>query len=99
MLDFFKTLVKCNLPGLLYNDLLQFLVHPITISQGAGAGDVVIHKQAYYSLAKCVAAITVTMHQQAIHIVPQFINEIRTARQDSQRIFTLLVVGEIGREM
>ncbi|RZB66666.1 cullin-associated NEDD8-dissociated protein 1 [Asbolus verrucosus] len=99
MLDFFKTLVQCNLPGLSYNDLLQFLIHPISISQGVGAGDIVIHKQAYYSLAKCVAAITVTMQHTALHIVPQFINEIRTARHDSQKIFTLLVVGEIGREI
>lgn len=99
MLDFFKTLVQCNLPGLSYNDLLQFLIQPITVSQGAGAGDVPIHKQAYYSLAKCVAAITVTMQHQALQIVPQFINEIPTARHDSQKIFTLLVVGEIGREM
>jgi cullin-associated NEDD8-dissociated protein 1 len=99
MLEFFKTLVQCNLPGLSYNDLLQFLIHPVSISQGVGAGDVVIHKQAYYSLAKCVAAITVTMQHTALHIVPQFINEIRTARHDSQKIFTLLVVGEIGREI
>ncbi|XP_044257635.1 cullin-associated NEDD8-dissociated protein 1 isoform X1 [Tribolium madens] len=99
MLEFFKTLVQCNLPGLSYNDLLQFLVHPISISQGAGAGDAVIHKQAYYSLAKCVAAITVTMQHQALQIVPQFINEIRTSRHDAQKIFTLLVVGEIGREI
>lgn len=99
MLDFFKALVRCNLPGLTYTDLLSFLVLPISTAQGVGGGDSPIHKQAYYSLAKCVAAITVTMQPTVLYIIPQFINEILTARHDAQKMFTLLVVGEIGREM
>lgn len=68
------------------------------ISNLATCQTATLHKQAFYSLAKCVAAITVT-DARALPVVPQFINEIQTASTDSQQIFALLVVGEIGREM
>ncbi|KAJ8923621.1 hypothetical protein NQ315_010200 [Exocentrus adspersus] len=97
MLDFFKSLVKCNLPGLNYDSLLRLLLMPI--SNLATCQTATLHKQAFYSLAKCVAAITVTCHAHALPVVPQFINEIQTASTDSQQIFALLVVGEIGREI
>lgn len=97
MLEFFKSLVKCNLPGLSYDCLLRLLLMPISnLSTNQQAA---LHKQAFYSLAKCVAAITVVCQSQALPVIPQFINEIQTATSDSQQIFALLVVGEIGREM
>ncbi|XP_072401896.1 cullin-associated NEDD8-dissociated protein 1 [Diabrotica undecimpunctata] len=97
MLDFFKSLVVCNIPDLSYDHLLRLLLMPISnLSVNPSA---TLHKQAFYSLAKCVAVITVTCHSQAHPIVPQFINEIQTAATDSQQIFALLVVGEIGRKI
>ncbi|KAH1023273.1 cullin-associated NEDD8-dissociated protein 1 isoform X2 [Dendroctonus ponderosae] len=97
MLEFFKSLVKCNLPGLSYDYLLRLLLMPISnLSTNQQA---VLHKQAFYSLAKCVAAITVVCQSQALPVIPQFINEIQCATSDSQQIFALLVVGEIGREI
>ncbi|CAH1121972.1 unnamed protein product [Ceutorhynchus assimilis] len=90
MLDFFKALVKCNLPGLSYDHLLRLLITPITqLSTNPSA---TLHKQAFYSLAKCVAAIFSPD-------IPHFINEIQNITNDSQQIFALLVVGEIGREV
>ncbi|XP_057661547.1 cullin-associated NEDD8-dissociated protein 1 isoform X2 [Diorhabda carinulata] len=97
MLDFFKALVQSNLPGLNYDSLLRLLLMPImNLSSNSPAA---LHKQAFYSLAKCVAAITVTFHSHALPVIPQFINEIQTASTDSKQIFALLVVGEIGREI
>lgn len=96
MLEFFQALVKCRLPGLGYNDLLQMLLYPVS---HIPANQSNLHKQAYYSLAKCVAAITVICKNQALPVVNQFIHNIQVARCDSQHIFSLLVVGEIGREM
>ncbi|KAL1492929.1 hypothetical protein ABEB36_011093 [Hypothenemus hampei] len=96
MLEFFKFLVKCNLPGVSYDYLLRLLLMPITnLSAQSGT----LHKQAFYSLAKCVAAITVVCQTQALPVIPQFINEIQNASSDAQQIFALLVVGEIGREI
>lgn len=92
MLDFFKSLVKCNLPGLSYDNLLRMLLMSATLINNN-------NKQAFYSLAKCVAAITVVCQSQALPVIPQFIIEIQNATSDSQKIFALLVVGEIGREM
>lgn len=114
MLRFFKSLVKCNLPGLSYEALLRMLLQPISSLTNTNKQQqqqqqqatlqqhnkqVTLHKQAFYSLAKCVAAITVTCHSQALPFIPQFIHEIQNAHSDSQQIFALLVVGEIGREM
>ncbi|KAK5639691.1 hypothetical protein RI129_012183 [Pyrocoelia pectoralis] len=97
MLQFFQSLVVRSLPGAGYHDLLQLLLQPIShIPNNQSAN---LHKQAYYSLAKCVAAITVMEKNQALPVVNQFINNIQIARCDSQHIFSLLVVGEIGREM
>ncbi|KAF5287245.1 hypothetical protein FQR65_LT12289 [Abscondita terminalis] len=96
MLEFFQSLVRCRLPGVGYNDVLQMLLYPISHMPNNQS---TLHKQAYYSLAKCVAAITVISKNQALPVVNQFINNIQIARCDSQHIFSLLVVGEIGREM
>lgn len=95
MLEFFQALVMCRLPGLSYNELVQMLISPILNVQGKET----IHKQAYYSLAKCVAAITVICPTKALPVVQQFIYDIQNARSDSQHIFGLLIIGEIGRNM
>lgn len=66
--------------------------------------------QAFNSLAKCVAAITVTQKQNAVPVVEKFLNEVRIfkgdepiknedQKHDEQSIFSLRVVGEIGRHM
>lgn len=99
MLLFFKALVRCNLSGLSYEYLLRvmlLLLQPIANLQ---PNQSTLHKQAFYSLAKCVAAITVTCQLQALPVVQKFVYDIQTASSDSQQIFALLVVGEIGREM
>lgn len=97
MLDFFKSLVKCNLPGASYDYLLKLLLVPVTSLRSNQAAT--LHKQAFYSLAKCVAAITVACQSQALPVITQFVSEIQTAKSDSQQIFALLVVGEIGRKI
>ena len=94
MLEFFQALVNCRIPDLGYNDLLQMLLSPISTPFNPP-----VHKQAYYSLAKCVAAITVICPNRALPVVQQFIRDIQTARNDFQHIFGLLIIGEIGRKM
>lgn len=90
MLEFFQALVGCQIPGLGYHDVLQLLVRPQTPA---------LHKQAFHSLAKCVAAITVIYRHEALAVVQQFVKEIVASSSDSQHIFALLIVGEIGRHM
>lgn len=91
MLEFFQALVQAEVPGLGYRELLAMLVVPVTQS--------VLHKQAYHSLAKCAAALTITWHQEAQAIVEQLLKDVQNPQNDAQHIFALLVIGEIGRHV
>ncbi|KAK0083224.1 hypothetical protein PV325_009153 [Microctonus aethiopoides] len=91
MLHFFETLVNAKVPGLGYRELLSMLVAPVSQS--------VLHKQAYHSLAKCVAALTNTRKQEAHGFVEQFIKDIQNPQNDALHIFALLVIGEIGKHV
>ncbi|KAK9718909.1 TATA-binding protein interacting (TIP20) [Popillia japonica] len=95
MLEFFQALVVCRIPDLGYNELLSMLVSPIANL----VNNQTLHKQAYYSLAKCVAAITVKCSDRALPVIHQFIYDIQNARSDAQHIFGLLIIGEIGRKI
>ncbi|XP_026279732.1 cullin-associated NEDD8-dissociated protein 1 isoform X2 [Frankliniella occidentalis] len=101
MLEFFQALVAANLPGLGYRDLLQLLMAPITVNSSSPtvSATPTLHKQAFHSLAKCVAALTVTWKPEAIMVVEQFLGDVNGQRSDSQHIFALLVIGEIGRHI
>ncbi|KAJ9575390.1 hypothetical protein L9F63_025658, partial [Diploptera punctata] len=99
MLEFFQALVKAGLPGLGYRDLLAMLVIPVTQGAGSGGSMPVLHKQAFHSLAKCVAALTVTWQQEALNVVEQFLRDVQNPRTDAHHIFALLIIGEIGRHI
>ncbi|XP_076174550.1 cullin-associated and neddylation-dissociated 1 isoform X2 [Ptiloglossa arizonensis] len=91
MLEFFQALVQADIPGLGYRELLSMLIAPVSQS--------VLHKQAYHSLAKCAAALTITWHQEAQAVVEQFLKDVQNPQSDAQHIFALLVIGEIGRHV
>lgn len=96
MLDFFEALVKAGLAGLGFRDLLTMLVAPVTQSS---LNVPALHKQAFHSLAKCVAALTITWQQEALTVVEQFLQDVQSPQSDAQHIFALLVIGEIGRHI
>ncbi|XP_046829916.1 cullin-associated NEDD8-dissociated protein 1 isoform X2 [Vespa crabro] len=91
MLEFFQALVQADIPGLGYRELLSMLVAPVNQS--------VLHKQAYHSLAKCAAALTITCQQEAQAVVEQFLKDVQNPQSDAQHIFALLVIGEIGKHV
>ncbi|KAJ8879876.1 hypothetical protein PR048_020493 [Dryococelus australis] len=103
MLEFFQALAKAGLPGMGYRDLLNMLVAPIASNAAAGndrsGGISLLHKQAFHSLAKCVAALTVAWQHEAFNVVQQFLNDIQNPMSDAQHVFALLVIGEIGRHV
>lgn len=102
MLEFFQALVTTRLPGLTYKELLRRLTAPIYVPNGQGQGTVAhsMHKQAYHSIAKCVAALTVTCPSEAPAVVDQFLEELQMKRDsDSVQLFALLAVGEIGKHI
>ncbi|XP_055935598.1 cullin-associated NEDD8-dissociated protein 1-like [Argiope bruennichi] len=104
MLEFFQSLVSNQVPGVSYRDLLRRLTAPVCSMNGQhGTGTVphhTIHKQAYHSIAKCVAALTITCPQEALPAVHQFLQELKVKRNvDSVQLFALLAIGEIGKHI
>lgn len=91
-LNLFQALVQANLPGLGYRHLLAMLMVPINDLQNNQ-----LHKQAYHSLAKCIAALTLQMPSEAIASANEFLLGIQSRRSDYHLIFCLLTIGEIGR--
>lgn len=59
-----------------------------------------VHKQAFYSIAKCIAALTVTNQSEGQLVIKQFINDIKDPKsRDSTRLLALLCLGETGKYM
>ena len=67
-------------------------------SNNAGTS-LAVHKQAFYSIAKCIAALTVqNQTDEGQVVIQQFIADIQDARsRDSSRLLALLVLGETGK--
>ncbi|KAF3859706.1 hypothetical protein F7725_022105, partial [Dissostichus mawsoni] len=82
MLDFYQT------PGLGYMDLLRMLTGPVYSQSTA-----LPHKQAYCSIAKCVAALTRACPDEG----PADVKNSRST--DSIRLLALLSLGEVGHHV
>jgi cullin-associated NEDD8-dissociated protein 1 len=96
-LNLFQALVQANLPGLTYRYLLQMLMQPVSELGQNPNNQNNLHKQAYHSLAKCIAALTLQMPSEAVGIANDFMNGIQSCRSDNHTTFYLLTIGEIGR--
>ncbi|KAG8005465.1 Cullin-associated NEDD8-dissociated protein 1, partial [Nibea albiflora] len=95
MLDFYQALVATETPGLGYMDLLRMLTGPVYSQSTA-----LPHKQAYCSIAKCVAALTRACPTEGPAVVGQFIQDVKNSRStDSIRLLALLSLGEVGHHV
>lgn len=94
VLDFFQALVRSSFPGLDHTGLVKQLTLPIVSPQSNPS---TLHKQAFHSTAKCVAAITVIDAQLSRKTVQSYINEMNNPHSDSFVTFVFLVIGEIGK--
>lgn len=95
MLDFFQALVATGTASLGYMDLLRMLTGPVYAQSAALA-----HKQSYYSIAKCVAALTRACPKEGPAVVGQFIQDVKNSRStDSIRLLALLALGEVGHHL
>uniref|UniRef100_A0AAY4ENY9 TATA-binding protein interacting (TIP20) domain-containing protein n=1 Tax=Denticeps clupeoides TaxID=299321 RepID=A0AAY4ENY9_9TELE len=95
MLDFFQALVATGTASLGYMDLLRMLTGPVYAQSAA-----LTHKQSYYSIAKCVAALTRACPKEGPAVVGQFIQDVKNSRStDLIRLLALLSLGEVGHHM
>ncbi|BES92029.1 Cullin-associated NEDD8-dissociated protein [Nesidiocoris tenuis] len=93
LLDFLEELARAHLPGLSNTKLLEMLTAPVSQHQPP------LHKQAFHSLAKCVAAVTVPWQSEALNVVVRLLRDLKNPETDQLHIFALLVIGEIGRKI
>jgi cullin-associated NEDD8-dissociated protein 1 len=57
-----------------------------------------VHKHAFYSIAKCIAALTVKNQNEGEMVIKKFINDIKDSKSpDSVRLLALLSLGETGK--
>lgn len=103
LLDFIQAVVRLGLNKLSFKDLLQMLITPIYSPSGGHQPAVPsfsIHRQAFHSIAKCVAALTVMSPGEATNVVTQFVSDIKNPKSsDSVVLFALLALGEIGKHI
>ena len=97
MTTFLRALVKSGQANSSFKDLLQRLLSPIYSASGQG-DRLVVHKQAFHSLAHCCAAVVSECPNETGPLCVRFIGEIKNAKStDSVRLFALLALGEIGK--
>jgi cullin-associated NEDD8-dissociated protein 1 len=96
LLQFFRCLHRTQHPQLTTAILLQALTKPI---YNRDANEEAIHKQAYHSISKCVAAIAIDRSlEECQTTVTSLMNDIVNHKNvDSVQSFALLTIGEIGK--
>uniref|UniRef100_A0A6G1SA80 Cullin-associated NEDD8-dissociated protein 1 n=1 Tax=Aceria tosichella TaxID=561515 RepID=A0A6G1SA80_9ACAR len=90
-LQFLSTIVQSSFPGLDHNAILVKLVEPIY-------GGMQVHKQAYYSTAKAIAAVSIGDQSRALMTVSQLVEDCKqNLDNDCKYTLALLSIGEIGK--
>lgn len=59
----------------------------------------IVYFQAFHSIAKCVAALTLQVQDQAVPLANELLVDIQKKRSDAHTVFCLLTIGEIGRHL
>ncbi|XP_053147989.1 cullin-associated NEDD8-dissociated protein 1-like [Hemicordylus capensis] len=99
IVDFFQALVVTKTVNMSYAELMKQLTNPIYSSSSGGAS-VSLHKQAYHSVAKCVAALSSVCPKEAPGMVNQFIQDVKNPKSSAAvKMLAFLSLAEIGHTM
>uniref|UniRef100_A0A8D0BD79 Cullin associated and neddylation dissociated 2 (putative) n=1 Tax=Salvator merianae TaxID=96440 RepID=A0A8D0BD79_SALMN len=97
IVDFFQALVVTKTVNMSYTELMKQLTSPIYTSSPGGVS-VSLHKQAYHSVAKCVAALSSVCPKEALGVVNQFIQDVKNPKSSAAvKMLAFLSLAEIGR--
>ncbi|XP_061708687.1 cullin-associated NEDD8-dissociated protein 1 isoform X1 [Cydia pomonella] len=98
MLGVLSALVSADVAGCSRRELLALLVAPVhrVHEHNATAHHI---KQAFHSLAKCVAAVVTEGGSDALDVVRGFLRDATQPPSDAHHMFALLAVAEIGRHL
>ncbi|MBN3306198.1 CAND1 protein, partial [Amia calva] len=99
ILNFFQVLVATKTSSMGFNELLKNLTRPFyNPPQSACAAP--LHRQSYYSVAKCVAALSSMCPKEATSMVNNFIQDVKSTKSsDSVRILAFLCLAKVGHSM
>ena len=99
-LQFLSKLVTLKLPGLDFDNIYKMLTKQIyQPTDATSAAGFAVHRQAFRSIAKCIATICVAVPDRMLPTVNKFISDIKsTETSDSVKLLSLLALGEIGRK-
>ncbi|NWT03941.1 CAND1 protein, partial [Mionectes macconnelli] len=99
IIDFFQALVLLKTASTGYPELLKQLTAPVYSSGSAGAA-LPLHKQAYHSVAKCVAALSSACPKEAPGTVSQFVRDVKSPTSSpAVQVLAFLSLAEMGRTM
>ncbi|KAJ8260325.1 hypothetical protein GJAV_G00179670 [Gymnothorax javanicus] len=99
ILEFFQALVTNKASNMGYHDLLKALTGPFYGTQRA-SDSTVMHRQAYHSVAKCVAALASACPKEASGTITSLIQEVKSTKSsEPSRILSFLCLGEVGRSI
>nr|XP_034962447.1 cullin-associated NEDD8-dissociated protein 1-like isoform X1 [Zootoca vivipara] len=97
IVDFFQALVVTKTVHMSYAELMKQLTLPIYTSSPGGAS-ANLHKQAFHSVAKCVAALSSVCPKEAPGVVNQFIQDVKNPKSSAAvKMLAFLSLAEIGR--
>ncbi|XP_072203506.1 cullin-associated NEDD8-dissociated protein 1-like isoform X2 [Excalfactoria chinensis] len=97
IIDFFQALVLIKAATVGYSELMKQLTAPV-YSMGPSGALAALHKQAYYSAAKCVAALSSACPKEAPGTVNQFIQDVKSPKCSSAvKVLAFLSLAEMGR--
>uniref|UniRef100_A0AAR2KJF0 Cullin-associated and neddylation-dissociated 2 (putative) n=1 Tax=Pygocentrus nattereri TaxID=42514 RepID=A0AAR2KJF0_PYGNA len=96
IVEFFQALVLTKASNTGYSDLMKALTGPFYKAKSSESMSV--HRQSYYSVAKCVAALSSACPKESSGTVNNLIQEVKNQRtSESVRILSFLCLGEMGR--
>uniref|UniRef100_A0AAY4B4L5 TOG domain-containing protein n=1 Tax=Denticeps clupeoides TaxID=299321 RepID=A0AAY4B4L5_9TELE len=97
ILNFFQAVVATKSTNLSFSDLMKALTAPY---YGTKSTELPLHRQSYYSVAKCVAALSSVCPKETSGMVTNLIQEAKSTKSsESVRILSLLCLGEVGRSV
>ncbi|NWX88014.1 CAND1 protein, partial [Nothoprocta pentlandii] len=94
LIAFFQALVLTKAAATGYSELMKHLTAPVY----AAGPSAPLHKQAYHSVAKCVAALSSACPKEAPGIVSQFIQDVKSPKSScAVKVLAFLSLAEMGR--
>lgn len=100
MLNFFRSIVQSSFPGLDCNELIARLTQPIFQPNHNSP----LPKQAYISISKCIAAVSLLNEKSALATASSLVQQVRNPAEVSSnceavQLYSLLTVAEIGKKL